>query len=50
MTAKDITDINLCVDNDIDGICISNVRTAQDVKEVRSLVGEDSGIKIIAKI
>ncbi|KAL4427499.1 hypothetical protein ABPG74_015202 [Tetrahymena malaccensis] len=50
ITPKDITDINHCINNDIDCICVSNVRSARDIKAVRNLIGEDRGVRIMAKI
>lgn len=52
ITAKDRRDIQFAVKNDLDFIALSFVRTAADVRELRSLLEEhdNSTIKIIAKI
>ena len=44
LTAKDINDINWCQNNDIDHICISNVKSANDIKSVRNILGNSSQI------
>lgn len=50
VTPKDIMDINFCLTNDIDCICVSNVRSGRDIKAVKNLIGNESGIRIMAKI
>ena len=51
LTGKDITNINLAIDEDIDFIAHSFVRNASDVKAVQKILDErGSDIKIISKI
>ena len=51
LTGKDITNINLAIDEDIDFIAHSFVRNASDVRAVQKLLDErGSDIKIISKI
>ncbi|MDY3846847.1 MAG: pyruvate kinase [Prevotella sp.] len=51
LTGKDITNINLAIDEDIDFIAHSFVRSAADVKAVQKILDErGSDIKIISKI
>ena len=51
LTSKDITNINLAIDEDIDFIAHSFVRNASDVRAVQKLLDErGSDIKIISKI
>lgn len=37
ISAKDITDITNALNNDIDSICVSNVRTAEDIRAVKRI-------------
>lgn len=46
---KDITDISNSLSHDIDSICVSNVRTADDIREVRRHCSSKVA-KVIAKI
>lgn len=52
VTDKDIRDIKFGIENDIDYIAASFVRSADDVREIRRILGENGGegIQIIAKI
>ena len=51
LTGKDITNINLAIDEDIDFIAHSFVRSAADVRAVQKILNErGSDIKIISKI
>src|SRR5690606_5945360 len=51
VTDKDIRDIKFGIENDIDYIAASFVRSADDVREIRRILGENGGegIQIIAK-
>jgi pyruvate kinase len=54
-TKKDIEDIKFAVDEDVDFIAISHVKSGRDVEKVRKLIrggkeGDDNGIRIISKI
>ena len=49
LTDKDKTDIKYAIENNFDFVCISFVRNAQDIQEVKKII-EDSNIKIISKI
>ncbi|EGR29902.1 pyruvate kinase, putative [Ichthyophthirius multifiliis] len=46
---KDIYDINNALNNELDCICVSNVQTAEDIINVKNIIGSKS-IKVIAKI
>ena len=51
ITDKDIEDIHFAMEQDVDYIALSFVRSAQDIDDARSLLKKtDSNIKIIAKI
>jgi pyruvate kinase len=51
ITAKDRRDIQFGLDNDVDFIALSFVRTADDIVELRELMGAKSkNIKVVAKI
>lgn len=51
LTEKDVRDIQFCVDNDVDLLAVSFVRTAKDVKQARDiLVRNRKVIPVIAKI
>ncbi|KAL4427589.1 hypothetical protein ABPG74_012980 [Tetrahymena malaccensis] len=49
ISAKDITDITNALNHDIDSICVSNVRTAEDIRVVKRHC-QSKQTKIIAKI
>jgi pyruvate kinase len=49
LTEKDKVDIQYAIENDFDFLCISFVRNAEDVRNVRNMLG-DKNIKIISKI
>lgn len=51
LTAKDISDIKWGIENDVDYIAVSFVRTKDDIMEVRRVLEQYSGdAKVIAKI
>ncbi|MBF0273893.1 MAG: pyruvate kinase [Nitrospinae bacterium] len=51
ITEKDKKDIQFAIDNDLDFIALSFVRQAEDIRELKKLMGDKVGkIKIIAKI
>lgn len=51
ITEKDRRDVQFAIDNDLDFIALSFVRTAEDVQELRAILDEQqASIKIIAKI
>jgi len=51
ITEKDRRDVQFAIENDLDFIALSFVRTAADVRELRALLNAgNSAIKIIAKI
>lgn len=50
ITEKDKQDIKFAIEKEVDYIALSFVREASDVLELHSILGEDSGIKIISKI
>jgi pyruvate kinase len=51
ITPKDKKDIQFAIDNGLDALAISFVRTDKEVKELRNLIEEDGdGLKIISKI
>ncbi|EAR82294.2 pyruvate kinase complex alpha subunit (macronuclear) [Tetrahymena thermophila SB210] len=49
ISAKDITDITNALNHDIDSVCVSNVRTAEDIRVVKRHC-QSKQTKIIAKI
>lgn len=51
LTTKDLTDLRFAVENDVNWIALSFVRSADDVKTLRSLIDpQKTFIKVIAKI
>ncbi|KRX10240.1 Pyruvate/Phosphoenolpyruvate kinase-like domain [Pseudocohnilembus persalinus] len=50
LTPKDINDIDKCIKARVDTICLTNVRSAEDVKYVKQFLGKNSQTKIIVKI
>lgn len=49
MTEKDRKDIKFAMENDVDFISISSIRSIEDVEEIRLLLGS-SKMKFLAKI
>lgn len=49
ITEKDRADLKFMIDNDLDFVALSFVRTGQDVKDLKTMIG-DAHIRIIAKI
>ncbi|HAE40162.1 MAG TPA: pyruvate kinase [Candidatus Riflebacteria bacterium] len=49
ITEKDRGDLKFMIDNDLDFVALSFVRTGQDVKDLKEMIG-DADIRIIAKI
>ncbi|WP_303722669.1 pyruvate kinase [Malonomonas rubra] len=51
LTEKDLEDLQFCIENDVDWVALSFVRTAEEVKRLKALITRhDSSLKVIAKI
>jgi len=51
MTEKDLQDLQFCIDNEVDWIALSFVRTAEEVQRLKTQINlQNSGLKVIAKI
>ncbi|EGR27483.1 pyruvate kinase, putative [Ichthyophthirius multifiliis] len=50
LTPKDINDLNWCQNNDIDSICIPNLRNKDDIINVRNILGNKKKNQIFSKI
>ncbi|NLF98386.1 MAG: pyruvate kinase [Candidatus Riflebacteria bacterium] len=49
ITEKDRADLKFMIENDLDFVALSFVRSGQDVKDLKKMIG-DAAIKVIAKI